>query len=102
MLGFKARSRPVRLRSRQEAGPTTSNTVTNARTLKRTLQGGVEGALAVAFEVEGDVEEAGGLEASVDGGGHLWSEREREFVGSDFDASEFVMQANAELAEAEV
>jgi len=75
------------------------------RTLKRTLQalqGGVEGALAVAFEVEGDVEEAGGFEAGVDGGGHFGSEGAREFVGGDFDAGEFIVKANAELAEAEV
>jgi len=58
--------------------------------------------LAVAFEVEGDVEEAGGFEASVDGGGHFWSEGAREFVGSDFDASEFVVKTDAELPEAEV
>jgi hypothetical protein len=72
------------------------------RTLKRTLQSGVEGALAVALEVEGDVEEADGFEAGVDGGGHFRCERAGEFVGRDFDASEFVVEADAELAEAEV
>src|SRR6266436_4373438 len=72
------------------------------RTLKRTLQRGVEGALAVAFEVERDVEEAGGFKASVDGGGHFGSEGAGEFVGGDFDASEFVVEADTKLAEAQV
>jgi len=66
------------------------------------LQGRVEGALAVAFEVERDVEEAGGFEAGVDGGGHFGSEGAGEFVGGDFDASEFVVKSDAELAEAEI
>src|SRR5882724_7479040 len=100
MLRHKDRSRPVRLRSGKEASYDFNHG--DARTLKRTLQGGVEGALAVAFEVEGDVEEADGFEAGVDGGGHFGSEGAREFVGSDFDASEFVMQADTKLAEAEV
>src|SRR5258707_15076195 len=66
------------------------------------LQGGVEGTLAIAFEVEGDVEEAGGFEGGVDGGGHFGREGAREFVGGDFHAGEFVVKADAELAEAEI
>src|SRR6267154_1176806 len=103
MLRHKDRSRPVRLRAGKEASYDFNHG--DERTLKRTLQalqGGVEGALAVAFEVEGNVEEAGGFEAGVDGGGHFGSEGAREFVGSDFDASEFVVKTDAELPEAEV
>ena len=62
----------------------------------------VERALAVAFEVERDVGEAGGLELLGDRGGHFGRERARHFVGSDFDAREFVVQAHAELPEAQV
>jgi hypothetical protein len=58
--------------------------------------------LAVAFEVEGNVEEAGGFEARVDGGGHFWSECAGEFIGCDFDACEFVVKADAKLSKAEV
>ncbi len=58
--------------------------------------------MAVAFEVERDVEEAGGFKASVDGGGHFGSEGAGEFVGGDFDASEFVVEADTKLAEAQV
>src|SRR5882724_12867581 len=100
MLRHKDRSRPVRLRSGKEASYDFNHG--DERTLKRMLQGGVEGTLAVAFEVEGDVEEADGFEAGVDGGGHFGSEGAREFVWSDFDAGEFIVKANAELAEAEL
>src|SRR5260221_7533510 len=100
-MGETGRFRPVWLCSGQDAGPTTSN-AGEKRTLKRTLEGGVEGALAVAFEVERDVEEAGGFEARVDSGGQFGREGAKEVVGRDFDAREFVMQANAGFAEAEV
>src|SRR5882724_10168495 len=65
--------------------------------LGRAREGIVEGALAVAFEVEGDIEKANGFEAGVDCGGHVGSESTGEFV-----ASEFVVEADAELMEAEV
>ena len=58
--------------------------------------------MAVAFEVEGDVEKAGGFEAGVDGGGHFGRQGVWEFVGRDFDAGEFVVKADTKLAEAEV
>jgi len=58
--------------------------------------------LAVAFEIQRDVEEAGGFKAGIDGGGHFGSKCSREFVGCDFDAGEFVVKTDAKLTEAEV
>src|SRR5438552_1546069 len=59
----------------------------------------VEGTLTVSLEIESDVGEAGGFEAFGDGGCHLRCEGARQFVGRDFDACQFVMKADAELAE---
>ncbi len=72
------------------------------RLLQRLRQGIVERALAVAFEVERDVEEAGGFEACVDGGGHVGSKGAREFLPGDFDTGEPVVETDTELTEAEV
>src|ERR1700688_1016549 len=66
------------------------------------LEGFVQRALAIAFEGEGDVSENGFRGALRDGGGQFRGERARHFFGSDFDARQFVVQADAELLEAEM
>src|SRR5260370_11108475 len=66
------------------------------------LEGFVQGALAVAFEVEGDVGEACVFERLRDGGGHFGGQRAGHFFRCDFDARELVVQAHAELLEAEM
>ena len=68
----------------------------------RAFEGLVKRALTIAFQVEGYVGEAGGFQFFGDRGGHFCRERSRHFVRGDFDAREFVVQANSELAEAQI
>src|SRR5205823_6212930 len=62
----------------------------------------VEGALAITFEVQGNVLESGGFQGFGDRRGHVHGQSAREFVGGDFDAREFVVEAHAELAESQI
>src|SRR2546423_8413475 len=62
----------------------------------------VERALAIAFEVQGNILESGGFQGFGDGGGHVHGQSARQFVGSNFDAGELVVEAHAELLESQV
>src|SRR6266481_1669179 len=62
----------------------------------------VQRALAIAFQVQGNIGEARSFESLRDTCGHFRGKGARHFFLSDFDARELVVQAHAELAEAEV
>src|SRR5581483_4143343 len=65
-------------------------------------QVGVQRSRAIAFEVEGDKREAEFLEDLDELAGHFGRERARQLVGSDLNPNQFVVMADAELAETEL
>ena len=65
----------------------------------RRFEGLVERTLAVPFQVQGNVREAGGFQFFGDRGGHFRGERSRQLIYRDFDAREFIVQANSEFPE---
>jgi hypothetical protein len=61
----------------------------------------IERALPVTFQVEGNIGETRSFETFGDSRSHVRSHRAGQFVEGDFNARQFVVEADAELAETE-